>query len=84
MVPIKSHQHISIRGDKQTITEDFKPVHKRTRAGNNGKNIMCPRCGHIHRVNNFSWQELQCPKCTLWVTKYEWLVDQLDTWKTPR
>ena len=39
MVPIKSHQHISIRGDKQTITEDFKPVHKWTRAGNNGKTL---------------------------------------------
>ena len=24
--PVTSHQHISVRGDKQTVTEDFKPV----------------------------------------------------------
>ena len=84
MTPTTSHKHIRIRGGEQITTEHFEPVHKWTRAGKNGKNIMCPRCGGVHRVHDFSWSGLECPKCTLFVTKYEWLVDQLDTWKTPR
>ena len=84
MADIISHKRIKVRGGTQTLEEHFEPVHKYTRAGKNGKNIKCPRCGEIHRVYHFNWSGAACPKCTLFVTKYEWLVDQLDTWKTPR
>ena len=82
--PLTSHKHITVRGDKQTIKEHYEPVTKYTRAGKNGKNIKCPRCGAVHRVYHFAWSGATCPKCTMFVTKYEWLVDQLDTWRTPR
>ncbi len=83
-MPITSHKHISVRGNSQTVTEDYALVTKRTRAGNNGKRVMCPVCGHVHRVYHFSWSALSCTNCTSMVDKYEWLVDQLDTWRTPR
>ena len=82
--PVTSHQHISVRGDKQTVTEDFKPVTRYTRAGNNGKDIMCPVCGHVCRVYHFAWSASQCSNCKTMVDKYDYLVDQLDTWRTPR
>ena len=84
MTPVTSHQHISVRGDKQTVTEDFKLVTKHTRAGKNGKDIMCPVCGHVVRVHHFAWSALQCSNCKTMVDKYDYLVDQLDTWRTPR
>ena len=72
MTPLKSHKHISIRGDEQTIVDHFEPITKWTRAGKNGKYIKCSRCGGVHRVYHFSWSGAACPKCTLYVTKYEW------------
>ena len=84
MTPITSHKHISVRGDKQTVTEDYALIHKRSRAGKNGKNIMCPVCGHIHRIHHLSWSSLTCTHCGSDVDKYEWLIDQTDTWRTPK
>ena len=81
---LTSHKHISVRGNTHTITEHYAPVAKRTRAGNNGKDIMCPVCGHVARVYHFSWSASQCSNCKTMVNKYEYLVDQLDTWRTPR
>ena len=82
--PTTSHQHISVRGDNQTNTEDYKPVTRYTRAGNNGKDIMCPVCGHVCRVYHFAWSASQCSNCKTMVDKYDYLVDQLDTRRTPR
>ena len=81
---ITSHKHIVVNGDHTTTTEHYAQVTGRTRAGKNGKNIMCPVCGHVHRVHHFSWTALTCTKCKSDVQKSEWLVDQLDTWRTPR
>ena len=81
---ITLYKHISVRGSKQTTTQSYAPVVKYTRAGYNGKQIMCPECGHVHRVGHFSFAALQCTNCTTMVDKYDWLVDQLDTWRTPR
>ena len=84
MTPITHHKHIVVRGDKQTVTEDYVPMTKRTRAGKNGKNIMCPVCGHIHRIHHLSWSSLTCTRCGSNVDKYEWMVDATDTWRTPK
>ena len=84
MTPITHHKHIVVEGKKQTVTEDYALIHKRSRAGKNGKNIMCPVCGHIHRIHHLSWSSLTCTHCGSDVDKYEWLIDQTDTWRTPK
>ena len=84
MTPITHHKKIIVKGDKQTVVQNYGPVTGRTRAGKNGKNIMCPVCGHIHRIHHLSWSSLTCTSCKSDVDKYEWLIDQTDTWRTPK
>ena len=81
---ITQYKHINVTSDTTCMTEYFDLVTKRTRAGHNGKTIMCPHCQHQSRVYHFSFAALKCTNCTNWVDKYDWLVDQLDTWRTPR
>ena len=59
-------------------------IEKRDRAGHNGKNIKCPHCEKVDRINNLRWKTKTCKFCLVESTKYEWLIDQLDTWRTPR
>ena len=40
MTPITHHKKIIVKGDKQTVVQNYGPVTGRTRAGKNGKNIM--------------------------------------------
>ena len=58
-------------------------VTKYTRAGKNGKQIVCPECDNIRRVYHFNFSGLTCPKCKQSVDKYSWKVrtiqDQLGT-----
>ena len=84
MTPITHHKKIIVSGNKQTVVQNYGPVTGRTRAGKNGKNIMCPVCGHIHRIHHLSWSSLTCTSCKSDVDKYEWLIDQTDTWRTPK
>lgn len=84
MTPTTSYKHLSIRNGVETVTEHYEPVTKHTRAGKNGKNIMCPACNAIHRVYHFAWSASSCPSCKRVIYKDEYLVDQLDTWRTPR
>ena len=84
MTPITHHKKIIVSGNKQTVVQNYGPVTGRTRAGKNGKNIMCPVCGHIHRIHHLSWTSLTCTSCKTDVDKYEWLIDQTDTWRTPK
>ena len=51
-------------------TINTKPITRYTRAGQDGKEIMCP-CGAIHRVYHFSWCALQCQSCGNMVEKYD-------------
>ena len=83
-IMITSSKHIITRGDIIKVTEHFEKVTGRTRAGKNGKNLMCPVCETTRRVYNFSFSGLTCPHCKTSVNKEDWLVDQLDTWRTPR
>ena len=61
---------------------DFK-VNKYTRAGKNGKQIVCPECGSIRRIYHFNFSGLVCPQLKQSVAKYDWKVrtiqDQLGT-----
>ena len=56
-----------IGGMKMTIK-----VTRYTRAGNNGKVIICPECNNKARVFHFSWSALGCQHCHYIVDKYDW------------
>ena len=47
-------------------------VNRYTRAGNNGKVIICPKCNNKARVFHFSWSALGCQHCKYIVDKYDW------------
>ena len=85
MTPLQQHKHISVRGKKQTVIDDYALIQKKDRTGSDGKNILCPQCGHIERIYHLAWSDLQCISCKQVIPKYNgWLIDQLDTWQTPR
>ena len=81
---ITSTKHILINGKEQLITEDYKLIEKTDRAGSNGKNIKCPVCEKTSRIYNLAWSTLNCLHCNQPIDKYDWMIDQLDTWRTPR
>ena len=47
-------------------------VDRYTRAGNNGKGIICPECTNKSTVVHFSWSALGCQHCKYIVDKYDW------------
>ena len=49
-------------------------VSKFTRAGYNGKEIICPQCSQIATVFHFSWSKLVCNSCRESVCKYDWRI----------
>jgi hypothetical protein len=50
---------------------ETKPITRYTRAGRDGKLIMCT-CGAIHRVYHFSWCASQCQSCEKMIDKYDY------------
>jgi hypothetical protein len=53
----------------------MKNVTKYTRAGENGKWIVCPLCGKKQRVYHFSFAACTCQSCKKLVSKYDWLLE---------
>ena len=49
-------------------------VTRYTRAGKNGKQIVCPECDNIRTVYHFNFSGLTCPECKQSVDKYRWKV----------
>ncbi len=49
-------------------------VNRYTRAGYQGKQIVCPRCSQIATVYHFSWCALTCQSCQQSINKSEWIV----------
>ena len=60
--------------DFKTQSNKNSCVTKYTRAGKNGKQIVCPDCDNIIRIYHFSFSGLTCPKCKQSVDKYRWKV----------
>ena len=56
---ITHSKKLVVNGSKVTTLEDYALVHKRSRAGSNGKLRMCPYCGSKQSINNFSWTTLE-------------------------
>ena len=50
----------------------YKTVDRYTRAGKNGKQIMCPKCQSVRTIYHFNWSGLTCPDCKESIDKYEW------------
>ena len=49
-------------------------VTRYTRAGKEGKYIICPHCTGASRVYHFSWSALYCMYCKKDSEKYDWEV----------
>ena len=54
--------------------KDLKNIDKHTRAGKNGKIIICPECKNVERVYHFVWRTATCPKCKKDIDKYDYYV----------
>lgn len=58
-----------------TEKEKFSNVNKHTRAGNNGRVIICPECKTEVRVYHFSWCAITCcDGCGEMIDKQNWIV----------
>ena len=55
-----------------------KLVNKHTRAGYNGKVIVCPLCDSRARVFHFAWSALGCLNCKGMVNKQDWYLTEVN------
>ena len=60
--------------DFKDISNTNCNVTRYTRAGKNGKQIVCPECDNIRTVYHFNFSGLTCPQCKQSVDKYSWKV----------
>ena len=60
--------------DYKDISNTNCNVTRYTRAGKNGKQIVCPECDNIRTVYHFNFSGLTCPECKQSVDKYSWKV----------
>jgi len=56
----------------ETTSISSKNVNSRTRAGKNGKFIICPECHQGETVYHFAWSALGCVHCGDMIEKNEW------------
>ena len=54
----------------------FSNVNRYTRAGRNGKEILCPECRTWGTVYHFGWSALGCTHCNEMIDKEDWLVEK--------
>lgn len=54
----------------------MKKITKYTRAGENGKWIVCPLCNEKQKLYHFSWVAITCQSCRKLVNKYEWFLEK--------
>ena len=54
----------------------FSNVNRYTRAGRNGKDILCPECRTWGTVYHFAWSALGCTHCHEMIDKEDWLVEK--------
>ena len=54
----------------------FSTVNRYTRAGKNGRDILCPECREWGTVYHFSWSALVCQSCKETVNKEDWIVEK--------
>ena len=60
--------------DYKDISNTNRKVTRYTRAGKNGRAIVCPECKSVRTVYHFNFSGLTCPECKESVGKYDWEV----------
>ena len=60
---------------KQLFTPKKQFVNRYTRAGVNGKVIICPQCNTEATVYHFSWCALTCQSCGESINKTDYLLE---------
>ncbi len=60
---------------KQLFIPKKQTVNRYTRAGNNGKTIICPYCTAPATVFHFSWSALVCQYCGKSINKTDYLLE---------
>jgi hypothetical protein len=55
-------------------TMAFKKVTKFTRAGKDGKEIICPKCSHKVKVSHFAWTAINCQGCKQEIQKTDFKI----------
>ncbi len=63
---------------KQLFVPSVKKVNKHTRAGNNGKEIVCSHCSAPATVFHFSWSALTCQYCGKSINKQDWYLSEVN------
>ena len=56
----------------EMITNRTKLVNKHTRAGRDGRIIICPKCNRIATVYHFAFCAITCQHCREVIDKYDW------------
>ena len=61
-----------LKNEKPVWLPNCKRVNKHTRAGGDGKFIVCPQCDQGSYVYHFAWSALSCQHCDTMIDKYDW------------
>ena len=61
-----------LKNEKPKWLATCRKVTKHTRAGKDGKFIVCPQCDQGNFVFHFSWSALSCQHCDTMIDKYDW------------
>lgn len=56
------------------IIHKTKPVNKHTRAGKDGKVVICPKCNGALRLYYFAFSSIACLHCGEVIEKYNLLI----------
>jgi ribosomal protein S27E len=54
----------------------MKKVNRYTRAGYNGRVLICPKCKEEATVYHFAWCGMQCSQCKLMIDKLDWIIKE--------
>ena len=61
-----------LKNEKPKWLANCRKVNRYTRAGKDGKFIVCPQCDQGAYVFHFSWSALSCQHCDTMIDKYDW------------
>ena len=63
-----------LKNEKPKWLATCSKVNRYTRAGRNGRFIICPECHQGSYVFHFAWSALNCQHCDTMVEKNQWKV----------
>jgi len=72
-IPFSKQMDWKLKHQRSPNEREYKNVYRYTRAGKDGKFVMCPHCHADERVYHFAWSSMTCINCTELVDKNDWL-----------